>query len=224
MCSTKVSTPVVQMVWEQQSTLVVMVTTLLEKGRVKCHKYWPDPVGSWQDYGPLRVTCRQQEVTSSFAFREFTLAHQTLEEERHVSHMQYLAWPDHGVPDDPSDFLHFISQVRESRAGMVEPTIVHCSAGIGRTGVLILMETAMCLIEANEPVYPLDIVKTMRDQRAMLIQTAVSTGCIPISNCCCCFFSPYKNIKAQMFLSRIKQTSTVLTVMKQYWEGLAHQW
>lgn len=57
---------------------------------------------------------------------------------------------------------------------MVEPTIVHCSAGIGRTGVLILMETAQCLIEANEPIYPLDLVKAMRDQRAMMIQTAVS--------------------------------------------------
>ena len=55
---------------------------------------------------------------------------------------------------------------------MVEPTLVHCSAGIGRTGVLILMETAMCLIEANQPVYPLDIVRQMRDQRAMLIQTS----------------------------------------------------
>lgn len=57
---------------------------------------------------------------------------------------------------------------------MVEPTVVHCSAGIGRTGVLILMETAQCLIEANEPVYPLDVVRAMRDQRAMMIQTAVS--------------------------------------------------
>ena len=57
---------------------------------------------------------------------------------------------------------------------MVEPTVVHCSAGIGRTGVLILMETAQCLIEANEPIYPLDIVRAMRDQRAMMIQTAVS--------------------------------------------------
>ena len=60
-------------------------------------------------------------------------------------------------------------------SGMVEPTVVHCSAGIGRTGVLILMETAQCLIEANEPVYPLDIVRSMRDQRAMMIQTAVSS-------------------------------------------------
>lgn len=97
------------------------------------------------------------------------------EEERHISHMQYLAWPDHGVPDNSVQFLEFTERVRKARVGMVEPTIVHCSAGIGRTGVLILMETAMCLIEANEPVYPLDIVRAMRDQRAMMIQTAVST-------------------------------------------------
>ncbi len=89
--------------------------------------------------------------------------------------MQYLGWPDHGVPDDIGLFLTFTENVRRARAGMVEPAIVHCSAGIGRTGVLILMETAMCLIEANEPVYPLDIVRQMRDQRVMMIQTPVST-------------------------------------------------
>lgn len=95
-------------------------------------------------------------------------------EERQISHMQYLAWPDHGVPDDCAEFISFCGRVREARAGTSEPIIVHCSAGIGRTGVLVLMETAMCLIEANEPVYPLDIVRSMRDQRAMMIQTPVS--------------------------------------------------
>jgi tyrosine-protein phosphatase non-receptor type 4 len=110
--------------------------------------------------------CRQSCVTSFLSVQA--------EEERHISHMQYLAWPDHGVPDDSAQFLEFTQRVRKARVGMVEPTIVHCSAGIGRTGVLILMETAMCLIEANEPVYPLDIVRAMRDQRAMMIQTAVS--------------------------------------------------
>lgn len=64
--------------------------------------------------------------------------------------------------------------MRKIRVGSVDPIVVHCSAGIGRTGVLILMETAACLVEANEPVYPLEIVRVMRDQRAMLIQTAVS--------------------------------------------------
>lgn len=89
--------------------------------------------------------------------------------------MQYVAWPDHGVPDSPGLFLRFTERVRELRQENPNtPVIVHCSAGIGRTGVLILMETAMCLIEANEPVYPLDIVKMMRSQRAMMIQNAVS--------------------------------------------------
>lgn len=88
--------------------------------------------------------------------------------------MQYVGWPDHGVPDSPGLFLRFTERVRELRQDTTVPVIVHCSAGIGRTGVLILMETAMCLIEANEPVYPLDIVKMMRSQRAMMIQNAVS--------------------------------------------------
>lgn len=88
--------------------------------------------------------------------------------------MQYVAWPDHGVPDSPGLFLRFTERVREARQESPSPVIVHCSAGIGRTGVLILMETAMCLIEANEPVYALDIVQTMREQRAMMIQNAVS--------------------------------------------------
>ncbi|CAL4090418.1 unnamed protein product [Meganyctiphanes norvegica] len=159
------------MIWEQQSTLIVMLTTVVEQGRVKCHKYWPRLYES-NTFGFLQVTCLKEEETPSFGFRQFTLINTETNEERHISHMQYLAWPDHGVPDDSSEFLDFITQVRQARAGMVEPTIVHCSAGIGRTGVLILMETAQCLIEANEPVYPLDSVRAMRDQRAMMIQTS----------------------------------------------------
>ncbi|XP_069110904.1 tyrosine-protein phosphatase non-receptor type 4-like isoform X1 [Argopecten irradians] len=159
-----------QMVWEQHSSLVVMLTTKIERGRVKCHQYWPD-LYETVDYGELQITCVKEEDTTSFAFREFNLTHLSTNEERHISHMQYIAWPDHGVPDDPADFLDFVGKVRQKRTGMVEPTIVHCSAGIGRTGVLITMETAMCLIESNQPVYPLSIVRQMRDQRAMLIQT-----------------------------------------------------
>lgn len=160
-----------QMVWEQHSSLVVMLTTKVERGRVKCHQYWPQ-LYETEDFGALQITCVKEEETPSFAFREFNLTHVETNEERHIRHMQYIAWPDHGVPDDPSDFLHFVMKVRQARSGMVEPTVVHCSAGIGRTGVLITMETAMYLIEANQPVYPLTIVRQMRDQRAMLIQTS----------------------------------------------------
>ncbi|XP_012605207.1 tyrosine-protein phosphatase non-receptor type 4 isoform X4 [Microcebus murinus] len=159
-----------QMTWEQGSSMVVMLTTQVERGRVKCHQYWPEPTGS-SCYGCYQVTCHSEEGNTAYIFRKMTLFNQEKNESRQVTQIQYIAWPDHGVPDDSSDFLDFVCHVRSKRAGKEEPVVVHCSAGIGRTGVLITMETAMCLIECNQPVYPLDIVRTMRDQRAMMIQT-----------------------------------------------------
>uniref|UniRef100_A0A7M4DY47 protein-tyrosine-phosphatase n=1 Tax=Crocodylus porosus TaxID=8502 RepID=A0A7M4DY47_CROPO len=159
-----------QMTWEQGSAMVVMLTTQVERGRVKCHQYWPEPTGS-SLYGNFQIACHSEEGNPAYVFREMTLTNLEKNESRQLTQIQYIAWPDHGVPDDSSDFLDFVCLVRKKRAGREEPVVVHCSAGIGRTGVLITMETAMCLIECNQPVYPLDIVRTMRDQRAMMIQT-----------------------------------------------------
>ncbi|XP_071446930.1 tyrosine-protein phosphatase non-receptor type 4 isoform X1 [Hetaerina americana] len=167
-----------QMVFESQSTLVVMLTALSERGRAKCHKYWPDmdeeEIEVPGSEGQLRISCISEEEDDDhgFAYREFELKNIQTGDDKRVMHMQYSAWPDHGVPEEGSQFLGFVSRVRSARKGITEPVIVHCSAGIGRTGVLILAETAICLIEAGEPVYPLDIVRTMRAQRAMMIQTA----------------------------------------------------
>ncbi|XP_051565821.1 tyrosine-protein phosphatase non-receptor type 4 [Myxocyprinus asiaticus] len=159
-----------QMTWEQGSSMVVMLTTQVERGRVKCHQYWPDPSGS-ATYGGFQVSCQTEEGNSAFLVRDMTLNHIESGESRELTQIQYLAWPDHGVPDDSTDFLDFVALVRSKRARKDEPVVVHCSAGIGRTGVLITMETAMCLMECSQPVYPLDTVRTMRDQRAMMIQT-----------------------------------------------------
>uniref|UniRef100_A0A671VS96 Tyrosine-protein phosphatase n=1 Tax=Sparus aurata TaxID=8175 RepID=A0A671VS96_SPAAU len=159
-----------QMTWEQGSSMVVMLTTQVERGRVKCHQYWPNPDSS-ATYGDFTVTCHNEEGNSAFLVREMTLTHTQSEQQRELTQIQYLAWPDHGVPDDSTDFLDFVALVRTKRAGQDHPMVVHCSAGIGRTGVLITMETALCLMECGQPVYPLDIVRTMRDQRAMMIQT-----------------------------------------------------
>ncbi|XP_078119410.1 tyrosine-protein phosphatase non-receptor type 4 [Sander vitreus] len=159
-----------QMTWEQGSSMVVMLTTQVERGRVKCHQYWPNPDSS-TTYGDFTVMCHNEEGNSAFLVREMTLMHIPSEQQRELTQIQYLAWPDHGVPDDSTDFLDFVALVRTKRAGQDQPMVVHCSAGIGRTGVLITMETALCLMECGQPVYPLDIVRTMRDQRAMMIQT-----------------------------------------------------
>ncbi|XP_051154879.1 tyrosine-protein phosphatase non-receptor type 4 isoform X3 [Leptopilina boulardi] len=160
-----------QMVLEAGSTLVVMLTTLVERGRTKCHQYWP-LLNETLTLRNLTLTSTSEKVEDTFVFREFILRDINTGEERDITHMQYCGWPDHGVPNDWRQFTTFTERVRAARTGIVEPAVVHCSAGIGRTGVLVLMETALCLIEANQPVYPLDIVRSMRDQRAMMIQNA----------------------------------------------------
>ncbi|XP_063790054.1 tyrosine-protein phosphatase non-receptor type 4 [Pseudophryne corroboree] len=159
-----------QMTWEQGSSIVAMLTTQVERGRVKCHQYWPEPTNS-SEFGNFQISCHSEDGNPAYVFREMTLTNLDKNESRPLIQIQYTAWPDHGVPDDSSDFLDFVCLVRQKRFNNDAPVIVHCSAGIGRTGVLITMETAMCLIECNQPVYPLDIVRTMRDQRAMMIQT-----------------------------------------------------
>lgn len=159
-----------QVVWDQKLSLVVMLTTLTERGRTKCHQYWPDPPDI-MDHGIFHIQCQAEDCTIAYVSREMLVTNTETGEEHTVTHLQYVAWPDHGVPDDSSDFLEFVKYVRSLRVGG-EPALVHCSAGIGRTGVLVTMETAMCLIERNLPVYPLDIVRKMRDQRAMMVQTS----------------------------------------------------
>ena len=93
---------------------------------------------------------------------------------RFIHLLHYTKWPDKGVPDNSEDFLAFVERVRRYRAEFLTPSsplLVHCSAGIGRTGVFIIMETACKLIEQNQPVLPLDLVRVLRDQRPYMIQT-----------------------------------------------------
>ncbi|XP_074002218.1 tyrosine-protein phosphatase non-receptor type 3 isoform X3 [Numenius arquata] len=159
-----------QVVWDHKLSLIIMLTTLTERGRTKCHQYWPDPPAVMQ-YGNFRVRCHSEDCTIAYVVREMVITNVETEQQHTITHLQYVAWPDHGVPDDSMDFLEFVTCMRPKRVEN-EPVLVHCSAGIGRTGVLVTMETAMCLIERNQPVYPLDIVRKMRDQRAMMVQTS----------------------------------------------------
>ncbi|XP_053121870.1 tyrosine-protein phosphatase non-receptor type 3 isoform X3 [Hemicordylus capensis] len=159
-----------QAVWDHRLSLIIMLTTLTERGRTKCHHYWPDPPDI-MEYGNFRVKCQSEDCTIAYVFREMLITNIETEEEHTITHLQYVAWPDHGVPDDSTDFLEFVTYMRSKRVEN-EPVLVHCSAGIGRTGVLVAMETAVCLIERNHPVYPLDIVRKMRNHRAMMVQTS----------------------------------------------------
>lgn len=295
-----------RMVQQESSHLVVMLTTVMERGRAKCHQYWPAAGEELRLSDTFAVRCLSEspDETGSFVFRELLMLDRVTGEQRAIQHMQYLAWPDHGVPADPELFLQFTQRMRalrktsllqeidmslakmrlmdddddddddvgatddaddaasddvenekasdgemsacantaktadssgtprprrqrqrnarprkarlaqpealetetEEDAGQSPeeidlppstsihqfisaanpPIVVHCSAGIGRTGVLILMDTALALMDAKEPVYPLDVVQAMRDQRACMVQNVVSVVYVVLCACACC--------------------------------------
>jgi tyrosine-protein phosphatase non-receptor type 4 len=95
-----------------------MLTTVVERGRPKCHQYWPaagdDPLELGEGFS-LKCLKEQADETGSFVFRDFVLSDTRTGEERTIQHMQYLVWPDHGVPSDVKQFLEFTQKVRSAR-------------------------------------------------------------------------------------------------------------
>jgi len=112
------------MVWEQKSCLIVSATPLIERGRIKCSKYWPDINQSMDVGNGLTVMCSKETETESMTERELMLTQD--KETRLITHIQYISWPDHGVPEDCSDFLSLVNKVRSMRMGSVDPVVVHC--------------------------------------------------------------------------------------------------
>ena len=102
---------------QESSHLVVMLTTVMERGRPKCHQYWPIMGDELSLGNGFSVTCKteQADETGSFVFRELVLCDTKTNETRSIQHMQYLVWPDHGVPSDPNLFLQFTEKVRSAR-------------------------------------------------------------------------------------------------------------
>lgn len=107
-----------RMVQQESSHLVVMLTTVMERGRPKCHQYWPsadeEPMALSEGFS-IRCLNEKPDETGSFVFRDLVLTDEKTNETRTIQHMQYLAWPDHGVPADPELFLQFTEKVRSAR-------------------------------------------------------------------------------------------------------------
>ncbi|XP_063692842.1 tyrosine-protein phosphatase non-receptor type 4-like [Bolinopsis microptera] len=156
-----------QMIWEQEVELIVMVVDCIEKKSIKCTQYWPEPTQT-AVYRNIEVSCVTQSEFDGGIEREFEVSQDGIN--KTITHLHYTGWPHHGTPDDPAQFVNFIKLIGEKRKLVETPVLVHCSEGIGRTGVVALLEGALNLIESKCGVYPLDMVTALRDQRPKLIQ------------------------------------------------------
>ncbi|KAM8924719.1 tyrosine-protein phosphatase non-receptor type 6 [Pelodytes ibericus] len=166
-----------EMVWQEKSYIIVMTTKEVEKGRTKCVAYWPEAGTNGKDYGRFWVELIKEHDAQEYKVRTLRVSLKDKRDScRDIIHYQYLTWPDHGVPTDPGGVLSFLGEVnriQESipRAG---PIIVHCSAGIGRTGTIIVIDMLVDMIQMKGLDTDIDVQKTIqmvRCQRSGMVQT-----------------------------------------------------
>ncbi|XP_041952073.1 receptor-type tyrosine-protein phosphatase kappa isoform X3 [Alosa sapidissima] len=157
-----------RMIWQEQSACIVMVTNLVEVGRVKCYKYWPDDA---EVYGDFKVTFVEVEPLAEYVVRTFTLERRGFNEVREVKQFHFTGWPDHGVPYHATGLLSFIRRVKMSNPPGAGPIVVHCSAGAGRTGCYIVIDIMLDMAEREGVVDIYNCVKALRSRRINMVQT-----------------------------------------------------
>ncbi|XP_035150448.3 tyrosine-protein phosphatase non-receptor type 13 isoform X11 [Callithrix jacchus] len=159
-----------QMIWEQKSTVIAMMTQEVEGEKIKCQRYWPNILGkTTMVSNRLRLALVRMQQLKGFVVRAMTLEDIQTREMRHISHLNFTAWPDHDTPSQPDDLLTFISYMRHiHKSG---PIITHCSAGIGRSGTLICIDVVLGLISQDLDFDISDLVRCMRLQRHGMVQT-----------------------------------------------------
>ncbi|GFW68871.1 tyrosine-protein phosphatase 10D [Trichonephila clavipes] len=158
-----------RMIWEQSVSMIVMLTQCVERGKNKCEQYWPD-AGEAKHYGDMQVRTISESMLSSYIIRLFHV--QLGSQERRVKQMHFTHWPDFGCPECPDDLINFISAVRDHLPRFKPgPIIVHCSAGVGRTGTFISVDRLSQQLRNTEAIDIFGTVMELRHHRINMVQT-----------------------------------------------------
>ncbi|XP_030582812.1 receptor-type tyrosine-protein phosphatase C isoform X2 [Archocentrus centrarchus] len=160
-----------RMIWEQQSSIIVMVTRCEEGNRVKCAQYWPSPDRETELYEEFIVKLNSEDHYPDYIIRRLSLTNKREKNsEREVTHIQFMSWPDHGVPGEPHLLLKLRRRVNAFKNFFSGPIVVHCSAGVGRTGTYIGIDAMMEGLEAENRVDIYGYVVRLRRQRCLMVQ------------------------------------------------------
>ncbi|XP_072002591.1 phosphatidylinositol phosphatase PTPRQ isoform X1 [Engystomops pustulosus] len=157
-----------RMVWETRAKTIVMLTQCFEKGRIRCHQYWPEDNKPVTVFGDIVITKVVEDVQIDWTIRD-------LKVERHGDYMMvrqcnFTSWPEHGVPENTTALIHFVKMVRSSRPHENTPSIIHCSAGVGRSGVFIAMDHLIQHINHHDFVDIYGLVAELRSERMCMVQ------------------------------------------------------
>nr|XP_055245849.1 receptor-type tyrosine-protein phosphatase U isoform X14 [Gorilla gorilla gorilla] len=157
-----------RMVWQEHCSSIVMITKLVEVGRVKCSRYWPEDSDT---YGDIKITLVKTETLAEYVVRTFALERRGYSARHEVRQFHFTAWPEHGVPYHATGLLAFIRRVKASTPPDAGPIVIHCSAGTGRTGCYIVLDVMLDMAECEGVVDIYNCVKTLCSRRVNMIQT-----------------------------------------------------
>uniref|UniRef100_A0A8C7MNW5 Receptor-type tyrosine-protein phosphatase alpha n=1 Tax=Oncorhynchus kisutch TaxID=8019 RepID=A0A8C7MNW5_ONCKI len=162
-----------RMIWEQNTATIVMVTNLKERKECKCAQYWPDQ-GCWT-YGNIRVSVEDMMVLVDYTIRKFCIQQVGdvggKKPQRLVTQFHFTSWPDFGVPFTPIGMLKFLKKVKTCNPQYAGPIVVHCSAGVGRTGTFIVIDAMLDMMNTERKVDVFGFVTRIRAQRCQMVQT-----------------------------------------------------
>ncbi|XP_050396813.2 receptor-type tyrosine-protein phosphatase epsilon [Patella vulgata] len=159
----------IRMIFEEKVVKVVMLTNLVESRKIKCERYWPET--GREVFGNLELILDEEIQRASYTTRKISLKHLKSGKEHQTLLFHFTAWADHDVPE-VADLLDFLYCVQDYKADSNSPTLVHCSAGIGRTGTFVAIDALLKEGNATGSIDVLQFLKTMRCQRKGMIQTA----------------------------------------------------
>ncbi|XP_057294079.1 receptor-type tyrosine-protein phosphatase S-like isoform X2 [Hydractinia symbiolongicarpus] len=161
-----------RMIWEHHCTTIVCLAQETEGGKVKIHRYWPSIEAAM--HGPLMIENMTENDMGDYIVRDFKVTHTTEGHSRNIKHFQYIAWPDNAYPDSASGLVDMIGRVQKwHQQNSIGQAVIHCSAGVGRTGVFIALFNMLERVRGEGVVDVFQTVRGLRTQRPAMVQTKV---------------------------------------------------
>jgi len=169
-----------QMIWQYDIRVVVMLTAVLESCGIKCNTYWPDELGEMRKYNDLTIQLFDIAEAPTYVIRKFDLSHASSSTSRVIVHIQYISWPDRTAPSSCEELIQLVqltrvmyNQYSNKGCDTPSPILIHCSAGVGRTGTYICVDQVMKVID-KQTAADIDVFHTvyqLRRDRRYMVQT-----------------------------------------------------